>query len=67
MDKDFESKNNTEIDENLDENDVEYVDDDSVLDEYEKSQIDYDEDIADEIKRIKRKRAKKIVKKVKGE
>lgn len=67
MDKDFESKNNTEIDENLDEDDVEYVDDDSVLDEYEKSQIDYDEDIAAEIKRIKRKRAKKIVKKVKGE
>lgn len=67
MDKDFESKNNTEIDENLDEDDVEYVDDDSILDEYEKSQIDYDEDIAAEIKRIKRKRAKKIVKKVKGE
>ena len=67
MDKDFESKNNTEIDENLDEDDVEYVDDDFILDEYEKSQIDYDEDIAAEIKRIKRKRAKKIVKKVKGE
>ena len=67
MDKDFKSKNNTEIDENLDEDDVEYVDDDSILDEYEKSQIDYDEDIAAEIKRIKRKRAKKIVKKVKGE
>ena len=67
MDKDFESKNNTEIDEILDEDDVEYVDDDSMLDEYEKSQIDYDEDIAAEIKRIKRKRAKKIVKKVKGE
>lgn len=67
MDKDFESKNNTEIDEILDEDDVEYVDDDSILDEYEKSQIDYDEDIAAEIKRIKRKRAKKIVKKVKGE
>ena len=67
MDKDFESKNNTEIDEILDEDDVEYVDDDSILYEYEKSQIDYDEDIAAEIKRIKRKRAKKIVKKVKGE
>lgn len=67
MDKDFVSKNNTEIDEILDEDDVEYVDDDSILDEYEKSQIDYDEDIAAEIKRIKRKRAKKIVKKVKGE
>ena len=67
MDKDFESKNNTEIDENLDEDDAEYVDDDSILDEYEKSQIDYDEDIVAEIKRIKRKRAKKIVKKVKGE
>lgn len=55
------------LDNEIDNDDVEYVDDEEALSEYEKAQIDYDEDLPSEIKRIKQKRKKILKKKTKGE